>query len=94
MLKHAGTYEIMRPESVGAMPTRLVLGKHSGRSALAARLAELGYAFDDTALDHVFARFKSLAERRKAMHDADLHALVRSMSAPANDVRREPEERA
>ncbi|HTQ48878.1 MAG TPA: 2-isopropylmalate synthase [Polyangiaceae bacterium] len=94
MLKHAGTYEIMRPESVGAMATRLVLGKHSGRSALAARLAELGYSFDDTALDHVFARFKSLAERRKAMHDADLHALVRSMSAPANDVRREPEERA
>ncbi len=94
MLKHSATYEIMRPESVGAQPTRLVLGKHSGRSAPAARLAELGYAFDDTALDHVFARFKSLAERRKTMHDADLHALVRSMSAPANDVRREPEERA
>jgi 2-isopropylmalate synthase len=94
MLKHAATYEIMRPESVGAMPTRLVLGKHSGRAALAARLAELGYAFDDTALDHVFARFKSLAERRKAMHDADLHTLVRGLSAPANDVRQEPEERA
>ena len=39
MLKHQSTYEIMRPETVGATQTRLVLGKHSGRAALAARLA-------------------------------------------------------
>jgi 2-isopropylmalate synthase len=95
MLKHAETYEIMRPESVGASPTRLVLGKHSGRAALAARLAELGYAFDDAALDGVFARFKSLAERRKAMHDADLHALVRALGAPTSGLLpRDDEERA
>ncbi len=33
MLKHAGTYEIMRPETVGASKTLLVMGKHSGRHA-------------------------------------------------------------
>ena len=32
MLKNHLTYEIMRPESVGAAGTRLVLGKHSGHA--------------------------------------------------------------
>src|SRR4029077_3539265 len=61
MLKHEETYEIMRPETVGATQTRLVLGKHSGRHAFAARLKELGYVFEKTALDRAFARFKTLA---------------------------------
>jgi 2-isopropylmalate synthase len=77
MLKHQGTYEIMRPESVGASRTRLVLGKHSGRAALSSRLVQLGYAFDDAALEKLFARFKALAERRKTVVDADLERLVR-----------------
>jgi 2-isopropylmalate synthase len=76
MLKHESTYEIMRPESVGASQTRLVLGKHSGRAALTARLAELGYSFDGPAIDRVFARFKALADRRKSVADADLEAIV------------------
>ncbi len=35
MLKERSTYEIMRPEEVGVPKTDLVLGKHSGRHALA-----------------------------------------------------------
>src|SRR5258707_180503 len=58
MLKHEETYEIMRPETVGAQQTRLVLGKHSGRHALGARLAELGYRVEGDDLDRAFARFK------------------------------------
>jgi 2-isopropylmalate synthase len=84
MLKHAGTYEIMRPEDVGAAQTRLVLGKHSGRHALGARLAELGYSVDGAELDKAFARFKRLADRRKQVTDADLEALVASEQAPAH----------
>ena len=38
LLKNQLTYEIMRPESVGASQTKLVLGKHSGRHALSTRL--------------------------------------------------------
>ena len=77
LLKHQATYEIMRPETVGASHTSLVLGKHSGRAALAARLAELGYPVDGAALDRVFARFKTIADRRKGITDADLEVLVR-----------------
>ena len=69
MLKHEATYEIMRPESVGAAQTRLVLGKHSGRARAVARGSrELGYALDDAALERVFARFKALADRKQVGH--------------------------
>ncbi len=76
MLKNQETYEIMRPETVGAAQTRLVLGKHSGRHALGARLAELGYPLSGSDLDSVFSRFKTLADRRKQVTDADLEAMV------------------
>ena len=77
MLKHEATYEIMRPETVGATQTRLVLGKHSGRAALAARLLELGFPVEAEALQRVFERFKAIADRRKHVTDADLEVLVR-----------------
>jgi 2-isopropylmalate synthase len=86
MLKHQGTYEIMRPESVGVTQTSLVLGKHSGRAALAARLSELGYSFDNPALDRVFIRFKALADRRKAVADADIEALVHDDAEPQSEL--------
>ncbi|MEK7807520.1 MAG: 2-isopropylmalate synthase [Chloroflexota bacterium] len=76
MLKHNETYEIMRPETVGVTQTTLVLGKHSGRHALKARLAELGYNFNDAELDKAFERFKNLADKKKMITDADLEALV------------------
>ncbi|QAU24481.1 2-isopropylmalate synthase [Dyella sp. M7H15-1] len=76
MLKHRGTYEIMRPEDVGIAETTLVLGKHSGRHALRQRLETLGHALDDEALDSVFKRFKSLADRKREIRDEDLEALA------------------
>jgi len=76
MLKHQLTYEIMRPEAVGVTRTRLVLGKHSGRHALKARLSELGYTLSGAELDKAFERFKALAEKKKTISDADLEALV------------------
>jgi 2-isopropylmalate synthase len=76
MLKHASTYEIMTPESVGWTQSRLVLGKHSGRHALKVRLNELGYAVESEQLNDVFGRFKELADAKKTVTDADLEALM------------------
>jgi 2-isopropylmalate synthase len=76
LLKHQLTYEIMLPESVGAAQTKLVLGKHSGRHALKARLTTLGYALDDNELNVIFERFKLLADKKKVITDADLEALI------------------
>jgi 2-isopropylmalate synthase len=78
MLKHQETYEIMRPETVGASKTLLVLGKHSGRHAFGVRLRELGLALEGEALEAAFNRFKQLADRKKRITDADLEALAAS----------------
>ncbi len=85
MLKHAETYEIMRPEDVGVASTRLVLGKHSGRHALQSRLEELGYDLEQDELQSAFERFKRLADKKKVITDADLEAVVM-------DELRKPEE--
>ena len=76
MLKHELTYEIMRPETVGLSQSQLVLGKHSGRHAFRVRLQELGYELDDEELKRAFQRFKSLADKKKVITDADLEALL------------------
>jgi 2-isopropylmalate synthase len=78
MLKHAGTYEIMRPETVGASKTLLVMGKHSGRHAFGVRLKELGHLLEGEALEAAFQRFKTLADKKKRITDADLEALAAS----------------
>jgi 2-isopropylmalate synthase len=78
MLKNEETYEIMRPETVGAGQTLLVLGKHSGRHAFAVRLRELGHALEGAGLDAAFGRFKVLADKKKRITDADLEALAAS----------------
>src|SRR5579864_2583235 len=69
-------YEIMTPESVGAAGTRIVLGKHSGRSALAKRYVELGHPLSAPELDETYARFTELADRKKNIYDQDLLSLV------------------
>jgi 2-isopropylmalate synthase len=76
MMVNPLAYEIMTPESVGAGHTKIVLGKHSGRRALADRLEKLGHPLDRNQLDEVYARFTELADRKKAIYDQDLLALL------------------
>src|SRR3546814_4761265 len=83
MLKHRGTYEIMRPEDVGWIQSQMVLGRHSGRAALADRLQAIGFALDEPRLNAVFAGFKALAEKKREVFDADLEALVLGADARA-----------
>jgi 2-isopropylmalate synthase len=84
-LKHASTYEIMRPEDIGLSSSSLVLGKHSGRHALKDRLAHLGYEVGENQLADIFVRFKALADRKKEVFDEDLVALMDVAAAAAND---------
>ncbi|HET7410863.1 MAG TPA: 2-isopropylmalate synthase, partial [Paracoccaceae bacterium] len=76
MLKHHGTYEIMRPEDVGLTESRLAMGKHSGRHALKDKLQHLGVDVGDNQLKELFVRFKALADRKKHVYDEDIEALV------------------
>ena len=85
MLKNAETFEIMRPEDVGLTETNIVMGKHSGRAALRAKLHDLGFDLADNQLADVFVRFKELADRKKEVYDEDLVALVSAGAEPEND---------
>ena len=76
MLKNRDTYEIMRAETVGLDGTMLVLGKHSGRHAFRARLEALGYKIQDEEFNHLFERFKQLADKKKLLDERDIEALV------------------
>ena len=77
VLKSRETYEIMRAEDVGWGANKLVLGKHSGRTAFRARLAELGIEVEsETHLNAAFARFKVLADKKHEIFDDDIHALM------------------
>ncbi|MFM8282197.1 MAG: 2-isopropylmalate synthase [Planctomycetaceae bacterium] len=81
MLKERRTYEIMRPEDVGLERTDLVLGKHSGRAALADRARSLGYQLSAEQLQSLFERFKALADRKKEIYDGDIAALCEQQFA-------------
>ncbi len=80
MLKNPENFEIMRPSDIGLKETNLVMGKHSGRAALRAKLGDLGYELGDNQLKDVFVRFKALADRKKDIFDDDLIALMRDSS--------------
>jgi len=76
MLKEPSTYEIMRPEDVGVAKTDLVLGKHSGRAALADRARALGYRLTAEQVQSVFDQFKKLADKKKEIYDGDIVSLI------------------
>jgi 2-isopropylmalate synthase len=82
VLMHAATYEIMKPEDVGFTSNTLVLGKHSGRHLLRERVKELGYQLDDAQLERVFEGVKTLADKKKAIYDADVEALIQGFIQP------------
>jgi 2-isopropylmalate synthase len=75
-------YEIMTPESVGVPANELVLGKHSGRHALALRYEELGYSLAAGELDAVYDRFTEVADRKKRIYDQDLISLMVTPDTP------------
>jgi 2-isopropylmalate synthase len=84
VIKDRRTYEIMTPESVGAPPSRLVLGRHSGRHAMAARLADLGHPVAGTTLNLVYDRFLRACESGASLSDDDLIQIALDNRPPPN----------
>ena len=76
VLKNAITYEIMSPETVGMPSNHIVLGKHSGRHALAKRYEELGHQLTKPELERAYELFTQLADRKKNVYDEDLIQIV------------------
>ncbi len=81
MLQHHSTYEIMRPVDVGLVRSSLVLGKHSGRHAFRDRLKNLGFDLDEFETNRAFQEFKKLADKKKAMYDGDIEAIIMNVDS-------------
>jgi len=77
VLKNAITYEIIAPQTVGMPSNWIVLGKHSGRHALAKRYEDLGYELSKPELERAYHLFCELADRKKVVYDEDLLSIVR-----------------
>ncbi|GMM92685.1 2-isopropylmalate synthase [Qipengyuania sp. MTN3-11] len=69
-------YEIMSPEDIGLPSNALVLGKHSGKHALRARLEALGHDLGSNRFEQLFSDFKRLADTKREVTDNDLCDLV------------------
>ncbi|MBN1298432.1 MAG: 2-isopropylmalate synthase [Actinobacteria bacterium] len=76
MLKNRTTYEIMKPEDIGSQPSKLMLGKHSGRHAFVKRIEELGFRLSEDEIEKAFEGFKDLAEKKGEISDDDLKAII------------------
>jgi 2-isopropylmalate synthase len=83
MLKDRRTYEIMRPEDVGALGTTLVLGKHSGRHAVAKRCEQMGLSLTRFELDRVYKQMVALADSCKRVTDENLRDIVEQVKEQA-----------
>jgi len=88
VLKYRQNYEIMDPSSVGLSSNRLVLGKHSGRAALIARIKELGLEVGEIDMNRLFDAFKALADAKKTVYDEDVIALVATESVRGGEQER------
>jgi 2-isopropylmalate synthase len=58
VLKDPSVYLPYLPEQIGAPPVQLVLGKHSGRRAVAHRAAEIGATLSDEQVNQVLQHLK------------------------------------
>ncbi|MHB8126692.1 MAG: 2-isopropylmalate synthase [Desulfitobacteriaceae bacterium] len=86
VLKDRGTYEIIKPETIGVPQNVISLTARSGRHALKYRLEELGYKIEGAQLNEVYGRFLHLADQKKEVFDQDLYVLMGDSGCIANSV--------
>lgn len=77
VLKNKSTYEIIDPADVGIKVDNIVLGKLSGRSALTAKIDEIGYKFDEEQINKIFVKFKEIAGRKKFIVEEDIERIMK-----------------
>jgi len=85
-LKDRETYEIMRPEDVGFLESRVVLTARTGRHGLRDRLKKLGYTLSQEELNRTYQRFLMVADKKQEVFDEDLIAILHDEIHPVPEV--------
>ena len=75
-LKERLTYEIMRPEDIGLVESRVVLTARTGRHGLRDRLKKLGYSLSQPELNQAYQKFLAIADKKQEVFDEDLIAIL------------------
>ena len=86
VLKDRSTYEIMQPEDVGFLESRVVLTARTGRAGLRDRFERLGYALTPDELNQVYERFLAVADKKTEVFDEDLAAILHDELRPVSDA--------
>ncbi len=76
VLKNRENYEIIDPAEVGVKNSSIILTSRSGRAALTHRFDVLGYSFTKEQIDDIYAKFLTLADKKKEINDQDLLLLA------------------
>jgi len=76
VIKNRETYEIIDPKDVGVTESSIVLTARSGRAALAYRAKNVGHELTKLQLDVVYSKFLEFADKKKEIHDEDIHQIV------------------
>jgi 2-isopropylmalate synthase len=76
VIKNRETYEIIDPKDVGVTESAIVLTARSGRAALAYRAKNVGHELTKLQLDVVYQKFLEFADRKKEIHDEDIHQII------------------
>src|SRR5699024_807949 len=85
-LKNPETYEIMTPQLVGVKTTELPHGKLSGKHAFSEKLVALGYDVDSEEQKELFKQYNTIADKKKAVTDRDIHALIQGTEHEQNAI--------
>ncbi len=85
-LKQRETYEIMRPEDVGLLESKVVLTARTGRHGLSDRLKKLGYELSTEELNQAYQKFLTVADKKQEVFDEDLVAIVHDEIHPLPEI--------
>ena len=71
LIKNRNSYQLIPAQRLGRHEEAFIMGKHSGRKALAHNLSLLGLPFDQNILDLLLGEVKKLSEKQKRQINTD-----------------------
>ncbi|MBN2754498.1 MAG: 2-isopropylmalate synthase [Candidatus Goldbacteria bacterium] len=86
ILKHESTFGIMTPQDIGIPGHELVLTARSGKHALQHRLNYLGYKIGEAQLPDTYAKFLTIADKKKEVFDEDLVRMMEGNDASSHGI--------
>jgi 2-isopropylmalate synthase len=76
VLKKRSTYEIMKPETIGLVGSKMILGRHTGRHGFKDRCKQLGFILTNEEAEQAYEKFLEIADKKKEIFDEDLAAII------------------